>query len=266
MQATSKHPSESSWLDRPLLSTITINWELVLFVGIVVIAIVTRFYDLGTRVMSHDESLHTYYSWQLFRGFGFQHSPLMHGPFQFVFIALSYFIMGDGDFSARIPAVLTSIATVAFMWQYRRYLGRVGALIAAVLFTISPYMLYYGRYVRNEAYVGLFGIIALWAILRYLDSGEHKYLYYLSVATVLHFTAKETAFIYVAQALLFLGFLFIQHVYRAVWPNPDQKRAFLITLIIGFAFLGLAGGTYMLARNPTLLNPDETAAPVDPEH
>ena len=266
MQATSKHPSEtSSWLDRPLLNTITINWELVLFSTVVLIAIVTRFFDLGARVMSHDESLHTYYSWQLFRGFGFQHSPLMHGPFQFVFIALSYFLLGDSDFSARIPAVLTSIATVAFMWQFRRYLGRVGAIIAAVLFTISPYMLYYGRYVRNEAYVGLFGVIALWAILRYLDGGEHKYLYYLSVATVLHFTAKETAFIYVAQALLFLGFLFIQHVYRAVWPNPDQKRAFLITLIIGFAFLTLAGGTYMLARNPTLLNPAETAAPSAPE-
>ncbi|HLF89532.1 MAG TPA: flippase activity-associated protein Agl23 [Anaerolineales bacterium] len=266
MQATSEHSLESrSWLDRPLLSTITINWELVLFASIVLIAIVTRFFDLGARVMSHDESLHTYYSWRLYRGFGFEHSPLMHGPFQFIFIALSYFILGDSDFSARIPVVLTSIATVAFMWQFRRYLGRVGAIIAALLFTISPYMLYYGRYVRNEAYVGLFGLMALWAILRYLDSGEHKYLYYLTAATVLHFTAKETAFIYVAQSLIFLAFLFIQHVNRAVWPNPDQKRAFLITLTIGFAFLLLAGGTFLLARNPTLLNPAETAAPVAPD-
>jgi uncharacterized protein (TIGR03663 family) len=265
MQATSEHPLESrSWLDRPLLNTITINWELVLFTGMVLIAIVTRFYDLGTRVMSHDESLHTYYSWQLFRGSGFQHTPLMHGPFQFVFIALSYFILGDSDFSARIPAILTSIATVAFMWQYRRYLGRVGAIIAAVLFTISPYMLYYGRYVRNEAYVGLFGLLALWAMLRYLDSGQHKYIYYLTAATVLHFTAKETAFIYVAQALMFLALLFIRRVTRVAWPNPDQKRAFLTTMIIGVAFLLLAGTTFILARNPALVSSTETAAPVEP--
>jgi predicted membrane-bound mannosyltransferase len=96
----------------------------------------------------------------------------MHGPWQFIAIAFSYFLLGDSDFSARIPAVLTSIATIIFMWQYRRYLGRAGAIIAAGVMVISPFMLYYGRYVRNEAYVGLFGIVTLWAILRYLDKGE----------------------------------------------------------------------------------------------
>ena len=30
--------------------------------------------------MSHDESLHTVYSWQLFDGRGYQHQPMMHGP------------------------------------------------------------------------------------------------------------------------------------------------------------------------------------------
>ena len=42
------------------------------------------------------------------------------------------------------------------MWNYRRYLGRVGWLVAAALMVISPYMLYYGRYARNEALVVLF--------------------------------------------------------------------------------------------------------------
>lgn len=266
MQATSEQPLETrSWLDRPFLSTITINWELVMFVGVVLVAIVTRFYDLGARVMSHDESLHTYYSWQLFKGNGFQHTPLMHGPFQFVIIALSYFVLGDSDFSARIPAVLMSIATVAFMWQYRRYLGRAGAIIGGVLLTISPYLLYYGRYVRNEAYVGLFGLIALWAILRYLDSGEHKYIYYLTVATVLHFTAKETAFIYMAQSLIFVALLFMRRVAQREWPNPDQKRAFITTLLIGFAFVFLAGTMYVVARNAGTLSSTETAAPANPD-
>ncbi|MFQ5615719.1 MAG: glycosyltransferase family 39 protein [Anaerolineales bacterium] len=255
--------SPTSWLDQPL-SRITINWEIVTFAVIVLLAVFTRFYDLGTRVMSHDESLHTYYSWRLYRGFGFEHSPLMHGTWQFITIALSYFMLGDSDFSARIPAVLTSIATVAFVWHYRRYLGRIGAIIAAALFVFSPFMLYYGRYVRNEAYVGLFGVITLWALLRYLDNGEARYLYYLSAATVMHYTAKETAFIYTAQALLFLGFLFVYRVTRTPWPNPDQKRAFLITLIIGFIFLGLAGGTFMLSRSTGPLSATEIATPVDP--
>ena len=103
------------------------------------------------------------------------------------------------------PFVLFSIATIAFVWFYRRYLGRMGTLIAAGLMLISPFMLYYARYVRNEALVGLFGVVTIWAILRYLETGEDKYTYWLTAATVLHFTAKETSFIYTAQALLFLG-------------------------------------------------------------
>jgi uncharacterized protein (TIGR03663 family) len=144
--------------------------------------------------MSHDENSHVYYSWRLFRGQGFAHDPLMHGPLQFHMLALSYFVFGDGDFTARIPAALFSIATVAFMWNYRRYLGRIGALVAAVLMLISPYMLYYGRYVRNEAYVAFLGVVTIWAILRYLESGKARYLYWLTAVTALHFTACRNSF------------------------------------------------------------------------
>ena len=66
-------------LDRPILPSLpAITTEVVLFIGILLFAFLTRFYDLGTRVMSHDESLHTYFSWLLYRGQGYQHSPMMH--------------------------------------------------------------------------------------------------------------------------------------------------------------------------------------------
>jgi len=262
LERTDKTPN---WLERPLGNVITINWETVLFTLLMIAAVFTRFYDLETRVMSHDESLHTYYSWRLFKGFGFEHTPLMHGPLQFHFIALSYFLFGDSDFSARIFAALTSIATIGIMWKYRRYLGRTGALVAAFLLTISPFMMYYGRYVRNEAYVGLFGVALIWAILRYLDTGEYKYLLVVTASTVLHFTAKETAFIYSFQAVLFLGFLFVRNVTQREWPNPDQRRAFLIVLIVAFLCFGASGGLYFGGRGGEFLSPTATAAPANPD-
>ncbi|MGB2911781.1 MAG: hypothetical protein WBB55_14455, partial [Anaerolineales bacterium] len=115
--------NKTSWLDRSLLDKSVISVEILLFVLILILAVVSRFYNLEARVMSHDENSHVYYSWRLFRGQGFAHDPLMHGPLQFHMLALSYFVFGDGDFTARIPAALFSIATVAFMWNYRRYLG-----------------------------------------------------------------------------------------------------------------------------------------------
>lgn len=227
---------KQSWLDRPLLTSITLNWETLLFAAILLLAFISRFYELGLRVMSHDETSHVYFSWQLYRGQGYSHSPLTHGPLQFHLIALSYFLFGDSDFAGRIPVALFSVATIAFLWAFRRYLGRVGTVVAAALFLISPYMLYYGRYARNESYVGLFGLMTLWAILRYLDRGENRYLYILTAATVLHFTAKETSFIYTAQALLFLGFLFLSRVGNRNWQK-SRYRQFFFTALSALAIL-----------------------------
>ena len=148
-----------NWLERPIHSSLpALTNEIAIFAVVILLAFVTRFYDLGSRVMSHDEGLHTYFSWLLYRGQGYQHSPMMHGPFQFHSIALSYFLFGVSDFTSRIPVVLFSIATIWMVWYWRRYLGKWGALIAGFLLVISPFMLYYGRYVRNESYVGFSGI------------------------------------------------------------------------------------------------------------
>jgi uncharacterized protein (TIGR03663 family) len=235
------YPEKSSWLDRPLLGAVTLNWETVLFAVLFILAVFSRFYDLELRVMSHDETSHVYFSWLLEQGRGYKHDPVTHGPLQFHLVALSYFLFGDNDFSARIPAALFSIATVAFLWNYRRYLGRTGALVAAFLFLISPYMLYYGRYVRNEAFVAFFGVVTIWAMLRYLDTGAPRYLFWLTAATVFHFTSKETSFIYTAQALIFLALLFVFQVGRAAWPRPQYRNQFLAALIVAVLLLGGVG-------------------------
>ena len=253
-----------SWLERPILNTFTLNWESVLFISILLLVVISRFYDLEPRVMSHDETTHVFFSWRLYRGDGYVHDPMTHGPLQFHLVALSYFLFGDSDSSARLPAVLASIAAVAFLWNYRRYLGRAGTLAAAFLFLISPYLLYYSRYVRNEALVVLFGVMMLWAILRYLETGSLRYIYWLTAATVLHYTAKETAFIYTAQALVFLALLFIGRVARATWLFPENRRRFLIALAAGLIFLTAGGGVFLVGQESISLSPTETALPAIP--
>jgi len=93
-------------LDTPLLSLFKLDWEKAIYLLILVVAIVTRFWDLGARGMSHDESLHALYSWKLYAGQGYQHNPMMHGPFLFHFNALIYLLFGDNDYTARISTAL----------------------------------------------------------------------------------------------------------------------------------------------------------------
>ena len=224
----------SSWLQRPIHPDLpAITYEVALFTLIILVAVISRFYNLGARVMSHDESLHTYFSWLLYKGDGYQHNPMMHGPLQFHLIALSYFLFGPNDFTARIPAALFSILTISLAWHWRRYLGKTGGVIAGVLMVISPIMLFYGRYVREDPYAIFSGVLMLYVVLRYFESGERKFLYLLSFTVVLHFIDKETSFIYAAQLLLFLFIYFIYKVTHNAWDDVPSYRAFIIALAIG---------------------------------
>ena len=125
-----------SWLDKPVFSwwqALTV--EKLLIVIILVLTIFTRFYELGARTMSHDEINHVVPAYN----FGnYVYDPVTYGPFQFHALAFSYFMFGDSDFSARIPAAIFGIAIVAFaIFAWRRYLGRLGGLIVGLLFMIS---------------------------------------------------------------------------------------------------------------------------------
>ncbi len=256
----------NTWLERPIHPALpAITNEVVIFAGIMLLAIITRFYNLGVRVMSHDESLHTYFSWLLYRGQGYQHTPMMHGPWQFHLIALSYFLFGASDFTARIPAAVFSIATVWMVWYWRRYLGKWGALVAGLMMIISPFMLYYGRYVREDVYAGLSGVIFLYAILRYFESGASKYLFWVTIALVVHFLDKESSFIYAFQAWLFLAFYFIGQVTKKPWEeNPGLYRAFVIALVVAVVFVVVGAGFGFANRHTETLQSGETAAPVNP--
>ena len=258
--------NKTRWLDRPVHPSLpALTNEIFLFALVILAALFTRFYMLETRVMSHDESLHTYFSYLLYKGQGYQHTPMMHGPYQFHNIALIYYMFGVSDFTSRIPAVLFSIATVGMVWHWRRYLGQAGALIAGLLLVISPFMLYYGRYVRNESFVGFSGIVMLYVILRYLETGATKYIYLLAAALVLHFTTKETSFIYAAQALIFLAIYFIARVTRAPWEGQKNKyRAFIISLAVAILLVGATLGLGLSHRSESALDAGLSVSPENP--
>ncbi len=246
---------KSGWLDKPLTSFLPkLNIETGLIVLILIAAVISRFYEVDARVMSHDEVNHVVPSYNLFQGQGYAYDPVTHGPLQFHLIALSYFILGDSDFSARVPAVLFSIATVAVaLIGYRRFLGRRGAIIAGVLMLISPFMLFYGRYTRNEAFGGLWTVLMIYGALRYLEKGEKSSLYLLTVVMALHFTDKATAYIYNAQLMLFMGFVFLEQVLRLPWTHQGSRNRFLFGIIGAVALLAAALGVAVItAGGPAL--------------
>ncbi len=208
--------------------SLRVDIETLIFVLLILLAVFTRFYDLESRVMSHDESLHTYFSWQLEQGRGYEHTPMMHGTLQFHLVGLSYFLFGDSDASARIPAAVCGVLMVGMIYLFRRWLGRNGAIIAAALMVISPYMLYYSRYVRNEALVVPEVLLMFYAVFRYFEARQPEWLYLLALSLSLHLTTKETAFFYLAQLMIFIFGYFFVKVLKQSWEKPINKLIFLI--------------------------------------
>jgi len=254
--------TKTSFLDTPLVTAFKLDVEKGLYILFMLAAIFTRFWRLGDRVMSHDESLHAYFSWGLYMGRGFQHTPLMHGPFLFHINALIYSLLGADDFTARISAALFGVALILLPWTLRRWLGRAGALVTSFLFLISPMILYHARYIRNESYVTVWVMLALWAMFAYLRDRQAKWLYLFVAANVLHFASKEVAFIYTAILGSFLLLLIMVEIIRSRGLGWDGlARALTVALsVAGVIVLGSATQLALLVMRDLGPSPASTAA------
>jgi uncharacterized protein (TIGR03663 family) len=190
-----------SWLDRPVapaaqrIAALTVNWELVAYSVIVFAAFALRIWDVGGRALHHDESLHSYYSWLFYVGRGYTYNPLMHGPFQFEVVPLFYLLFGSSEFSSRLLAVLLGTLMVPLPFFLRRYISTPGALIASFALAISPSMVYFSRFIRDDIYLACFTFICFICIVHYLERPRPALLYVASVALALAVASMEAAYI-----------------------------------------------------------------------
>jgi predicted membrane-bound mannosyltransferase/DNA-binding beta-propeller fold protein YncE len=236
--STLRNASSESSVERAFGLPIPLKGSTFLLALLLAATIFTRFYALGTRVMSHDETTHVYFSWLYQQGRGYSHDPLSHGPLQFHLIALSYFLFGDGDASARIPAAISGVLAVALVFAFRRWIGRTAAFLTAALVFASPYLLYYSRYARNESFVVAEALVMFYAVLAYLETRRPRYLYWFTAALALHFCTKETSYIYAGLLGIFLAALLAINLVRRKWENPRLFAVFLL----GLAAAALGGG------------------------
>jgi uncharacterized protein (TIGR03663 family) len=249
--ASITHTTETApapnWLAGMLNRPLALNLEIAAYVAIFLLAVFTRFYDLETRTMSHDESLHTWFSYDLYKNGNFQHTPLMHGPILFHAVAFSYYMFGDSDFAARIYPAVLGVLMVMFPLLFRKWLGRWGAVLAAIMILASPLLMYYNRYIREDTPSIFASLVMVWTAFMYMDGGE-KYrgkfywLYIFAAAMLWSLGSKESAFIYIA---IFGSVLTLYWVIRLLqhYLNVDGRYWFytimISVLLAGVVALGM---------------------------
>lgn len=200
-----------------------LNWEIAFYILLALIALGMRLWALDARAFHYDESLHAVYSWKLYTGQGYQHMPMMHGPFQFFGTALNFFLFGDSDFTARLLPAFFGTALVALPYFLRRQIGRWGSLAVAILLAFSPLLLYYSRYVRNDIYSAFWSLLLVVCMWRYFEERKARYLYIGAAALSLSFCTKESSYITVAIFALFLLIIVAKELVSRVRNRFDFK-------------------------------------------
>ncbi|HEY4033952.1 MAG TPA: flippase activity-associated protein Agl23 [Ktedonobacteraceae bacterium] len=186
----------------------------VAFWGIILLGAVLRFWGLGDKPLHHDESLHAYFALRLMENLrNYQYNPLLHGPFQFHIIALVYKISqivgapdhGVNTTTVRIAAATLGTVIVGLPFFLRDYLGKLGAWFACFLLALSPSMVYFSRFAREDIYMACFTLLLVVAVGRYVRSRKGLWLVIAAGAFSLSYATKEATFLTIAVFGSFVG-------------------------------------------------------------
>ncbi len=247
------------------------------FWGVILLGALLRFWGLGDKPLHHDESLHAYYSLQLLGNLEhwtwciqpppqnpnyacYTYNPLLHGPFQFHFIALVYWIAqhlgvydnGVNTTTVRILAATLGTAMVSLPYFLRDYMGKWGAWLASFLIAVSPTLVYFSRFAREDIYFAFFTLVMVVGVARYVHDRKMRWLVVAAAGFAFGYATKESIFLMILTFGCFMGAL-------AVWelglriplrtrrgeqgqPNPLLPRTFApIFTLVYFIIAGIAG-------------------------
>ena len=200
------------------------------FWSVILLGAVLRFWGLGDKPLHHDESLHAYYSLQLLNNMAhwtwcvnpppqgyscYIYTPLLHGPFQFHFIALVYKISqllgapdnGVNTTTVRILAATLGTAIVALPFYLRDYLGNLGAWLACLLLAVSPSMVYFSRFAREDIYMAFFTLLMVVGVARYVHTRKMRWIVIAAAGFSFSYATKEATFLTILVFGSFLGAL-----------------------------------------------------------
>lgn len=271
------------------------------FWGIILLGGILRFWALGDKPLHHDESLHAYYSWQLLLNMEhwgwcigidnpppgytcYTYNPLLHGPFQFHFIALVYKIAqvlgapdnGINTTTVRILAATLGTLIVALPYFLRDYLGKFGAWLASFLLVVSPGMVYFSRFAREDIYFAFFTLVMVVGVARYIRERKMRWLVMAAAGFSFAYATKEATFLTILVFGSFLGALVAWEVgvripLRARFSGDSSleallPRTFAPVLVVAYFIVAGIGAKLLLgwvsALAKLIITPEGTTNPV----
>ena len=204
------------------------------WIGLVALSFVLHVViQLGTHAFHHDESIHAYASIRLLKEGFYKYDPVYHGPVQYFAVSAVFAVSsvvgkvvglltgyaaaktwdGTSDFTARLAPALGGVALTAMAVLLRRRFGRRAAFAAGALCTLSPNILYYTRFCRDDVW-SLLGTAGLFLWLdEYVATRRLKDICIAALWAAVAFASKENFYVLLALMVPSLG---------AAWMEPGR--------------------------------------------
>lgn len=179
------------------------------------VAVATRFYQLGDRPLHHDESIHAQQSYTLMKDGNWRYDPAYHGPFLYYANALVYRIFGVNNTTARLLPALFGLLLIAAAFPLSRWIGVRAAIAYALLVLISPHLTYFSRFIREDLYSLVFTLGTVLAFRMFLETDRAKWLTLSAVSFALAGITKENAYMTGVLFVVFAVWALAERVARA---------------------------------------------------
>jgi uncharacterized protein (TIGR03663 family) len=205
----------------------SVQWAI--FIGSLIVGLMLRWTMLDMRPYHHDESLHGMYG-RYFYDFPnanyYKYDPMLHGPMLYNSMRFIYAMFGDSLWAARTPVCIMGSLFMFVPFLYRRYFAPVMTLLLTGTIALSPTMVYWSRFLREDYWV-VSGM--LFTLFGFTIAPRAWKAFFVMLGITIQWCTKENVFVTLA---VFVGFLvfeaFFQHF---ILKNKDTYLRRIATFV-----------------------------------
>lgn len=202
-------PNQSDSQVRNFFST----GEWCLYGAILLIGLILRWTLLDMRPYHHDESLHGmygryFYDWP--NSNFYKYDPMLHGPMLYNSMRFIYASFGDSLWAARIPVCTMGSIFMLMPLLFRGHLGRALVLILTAFIALSPTLVYWSRFLREDYWV-VSGMLMV--VYGFIKAPIPQKSFWVMMGISIQWCTKENIFVSLA---VFVGYLLFEVAFRGI--------------------------------------------------
>jgi 4-amino-4-deoxy-L-arabinose transferase-like glycosyltransferase len=133
----------------------------------------------------------------------------------------------------RLLTIFSALVTSTFLYLIgKRLMGKAGGFLTAFFYLFIPFNIYFTRVILPDPMGVTFGVISLWAFLKFVDDDSHPFLYVSAIFMALALLIKP----YLAFYLFPIGYLAInRYGLKSILRNKSLLVKASIFLLISAA-------------------------------